>query len=976
MDHLGARSREERRAGKILILLFAILAFGIVTAGYFSFRNYERRYRRELEERLLSIADLKVSELQQYRRERLGDAHLFTNNASFASLVKRVIGHPEDSAARADLQAWLGQVQTHFQYDRVILLDSQGALRMTEPVGAESGDSLLSEHVAEVMRLKQAVLDDFHRHEPNGQVYLSILVPILDPADDTRVSAVLVLRIDPRRYLYPLLQRWPTPSQTAETLLVRCEADEVVYLTPLRFREDAPLALRKPLENTQLPAVQAVLGREGIFEGIDYRSEPVIAALRRVPDSPWYLVARMDEKEVLLPVHERLWVVSILTATMLLSAAAGVGFLWHRQRVHFYKERYHTVKRLRALSLRHEALLAAVPDILMEVDANKIYTWANEPGRAFFGDDVLGKEASFYFEGEQNTYEVVQPLFNGDESVFYLESWQRRKDGQKRLLAWWSHALKDEQGKVIGALSSARDITGQKQAEEALRESEEKFRNMAEQLLDLLFVADTAGELTYVSPAARQLFGWEPEDAIGRPFTDFLDESDVASAMEVFRATMDSGRSARGVRLEMKRKDSTTFTAELNGSVLYRDGKVAGAIGSIRDITERKRAEEERARLEAQLLQAQKMEAVGQLAGGIAHDFNNLLQVISGHLEMVLNDLPPEEPPRAELEEVQKAAERAAALTRQLLAFSRRQVLDPRPLDLNEIVADLMKMITRMIGEHIELNVIPGHALKTVRADRGQLDQVLINLCVNARDAMPGGGRLTIETENVIFDEEYCAMHAWATPGRYVMLQVSDSGCGMAPEMLGQIFEPFFTTKEPGRGTGLGLATVYGIVRQHSGTVQVYSEVGKGSTFKVYLPAVEDAAAINCQGPEPIRGGHEKILVAEDDSQIRSLAKRILESAGYHVSAAADGEEALRVYREEGGAFDLLLLDVVMPHKGGRAVFDSIRKDRPDTRCLFVSGYSDSTIHTDFILEAGLRLLQKPYQRDGLLRAVRAALDR
>jgi len=890
MERPATQNREERRAGRILFLLFVILAAGIVTAGYLSFHNYERRYRHELEARLLSIADLKVSEIEQYRRERLGDAHLFTDNMSFAALVKRVIEHPEDSEARIDLRAWLSQVQTHFQYDRVFLLDNKGFTRLAEPEREESGELMLAEHASEVLRSKLAVLEDFHRHGPYGQVYLSVLVPIFDPADNTRITAMLVLRIDPRRYLYPLLLRWPTPSQTAETLLVRREGNEVVYLNPLRFREDAPLVLRQSLENTQAPAVQAALGREGIFEGIDYRGAPVVAALRHVPDSAWYLVARMDKAEILAPVRERLWVVAVLMVTMLLSVATGVGFLWRQQSARFYKERYQTAERLRALSLRQEALLAAVPDILMEVDANKVYTWANEPGREFFGDDVLGKEAKFYFEGEQNTYKVVQPLFNGNENVFYLESWQRRRDGQKRLLAWWCHALKDEQGKVIGALSSARDITNQKQAEEALRESEEKFRNMAEQLLDLLFLTDTAGELTYVSPASWHLFGWKPEEAIGRPFTDFLAESDVSSAMEVFRTTMDTGRPARGVRLEMKRKDNTTFTAELNGSVLYRNGKVAGAIGSIRDITERKRAEEERARLEAQLLQAQKMEAVGQLAGGIAHDFNNLLQVILGHLELVLSDLPPQEPRRVELEEVQKAAERAAALTRQLLAFSRRQLLNPQLLDLNEIVADLMKMITRMIGEHIELNVIPGHALNTVRADRGQIEQVLINLCVNARDAMPDGGRLTIETENVLFDDQYCISHAWAAPGRYVLLQVSDSGCGIAPEIVGQIFEPFFTTKEPGRGTGLGLATVYGIVRQHGGTIQVYSEVGSGSTFKVYLPAVEGAApAIDCRIPEPIRGGHETILVAEDDAQLRSLAKRILESAGYHVFVAADG---------------------------------------------------------------------------------------
>ncbi|HOT51243.1 MAG TPA: ATP-binding protein, partial [Candidatus Hydrogenedentes bacterium] len=377
--------------------------------------------------------------------------------------------------------------------------------------------------------------------------------------------------------------------------------------------------------------------------------------------------------------------------------------------------------------------LAAIPDIVMEVDANKIYTYANEAGLAFFGDDVVGKEAADYFVGDQHVYEEVQPLFNGDENVIYIESMQRRRDGEPRLLAWWCRVLKDENGQPVGAISSARDIT------------------------------------------------------------------------------------------------------------------------------DRRREEEDRKRLEAQLRQAQKMEAVGLLAGGVAHDFNNLLQGILGYTELVLCDSSLGDKIRADLIEVQRAAERAAQLTRQLLAFSRRQVIDPQPMDLNAVVAELARMIRRVIGEHIELDVIPGHDLATVRADRSQIEQVLMNLCVNARDAMSEGGRLTIETQNVVFDTQYCATHEWAVPGRYVLLSVTDSGCGMESDTMQRIFDPFFTTKEKGRGTGLGLATVYGIVRQHDGMIQVYSEVGKGSKFKVYLPAIEQSAAVVERAiPEPVLGGAKR----------------------------------------------------------------------------------------------------------------------
>jgi signal transduction histidine kinase len=379
---------------------------------------------------------------------------------------------------------------------------------------------------------------------------------------------------------------------------------------------------------------------------------------------------------------------------------------------------------------------------------------------------------------------------------------------------------------------------------------------------------------------------------------------------------------------------------------------------------------------EAALRQAQKMEAVGRLAGGIAHDFNNLLQAIQGYVEMVAGA--PELPGhlRDDLAQAQAAAERAAALTRQMLAFGRRQVLAPTNLDLNEVVQHLMKMVSRLIGEHITLEVVPGPDLGTVWADRGQIEQVLLNLCVNARDAMPDGGTLTIETQNVTVDAAWQASHPAARPGRYVLLRVTDTGTGIPAEHLPHIFEPFFTTKEQGKGTGLGLATLHGIVHQHQGMVQVYSEPGRGTTFKVYLPAVAaevGAAASRTDGP--VRGGAETILLAEDDPAVRLLAERVLRDAGYTVVSAADGAQAVELGTRPGARFDLALLDVVMPGLGGRHVRDRLLEARPDQKVLFASGYSEHVGQTDFVARDGQRLLDKPYSREGLLRAVRAALD-
>jgi signal transduction histidine kinase len=395
------------------------------------------------------------------------------------------------------------------------------------------------------------------------------------------------------------------------------------------------------------------------------------------------------------------------------------------------------------------------------------------------------------------------------------------------------------------------------------------------------------------------------------------------------------------------------------------------------EILSRQRRARERETLEEQYRQAQKMEAVGQLAGGVAHDFNNILQAMVGYSSLLLDRLEARDETYEFAMEILRCADRASALTRQLLAFSRRQILETEDLDLNAVVHDFLKMLKRVIGEDIEVQILEGHRLGVVHADRGQIEQVLLNLCVNARDAMPEGGSLTIETENVVMDDAYCATHAWAAPGRYVLLSVADAGCGMDAKAQTRIFEPFYTTKELGKGTGLGLSTVYGIVRQHQGMIQVYSEVGKGTTFKMYLPSIERAASmVGTKIAAPIKGGTETILLAEDDEPLRKLAARILESVGYTVLLAADGEEAIELFRQRAAEVQLCVLDVVMPKLGGKAVYDTLRAQYPAVRFLFSSGYSTNAIHTGFVLNAGIELIQKPYAPDALLRKVREILDR
>ena len=390
----------------------------------------------------------------------------------------------------------------------------------------------------------------------------------------------------------------------------------------------------------------------------------------------------------------------------------------------------------------------------------------------------------------------------------------------------------------------------------------------------------------------------------------------------------------------------------------------------------RKRAEEERERLKEQLRQSQKMEAVGQLAGGVAHDFNNLLQVMLGSAELMLDDLPPDGPASESIRDILKAGDRAKILISQLLAFSRRQVLNMRPANLTNVVSDMLKMLRRVIGEHITLSFESGGDTGLVRADTVQIGQILTNLCVNARAAMPDGGTIAIATANAALDETYCAAHPWARPGDYVLLSVTDTGHGMDTETLEHIFEPFFTTKSVGEGTGLGLSTVYGLVKQHEGLVHVSSEIGKGTVFQVYLPRIDaESREDNSESPASSRGGSETILLAEDDPHVRNLTKVVLERAGYTVLPASDGVEALELFEGRRDEINLVLLDVVMPRLGGRAVYERIREIHPQCRVLFASGYSMDTVENEFLARENARLIQKPVSRDKLLRNVREVLD-
>ena len=488
---------------------------------------------------------------------------------------------------------------------------------------------------------------------------------------------------------------------------------------------------------------------------------------------------------------------------------------------------------------------------------------------------------------------------------------------------------------LLGTIERAAERWQRRRAEEAMRQSQDRLRLIFDHVSDALYVADDAGRIIDANPAACSLSGHSLEQIQTLTMGDVLPEN---------------GTHLLDVR-------STVFAP---GVLVY----------TVRDLTRQRK-------LEDQLLQAQKMEAVGQLAGGVAHDFNNLLTVIMSYSSMLLADGGPADANRGDIQAISDAAARAAALTRQLLAFSRKQVLQLQPVDVNAVVTDVEKMLRRLIGEDISLSTHLDPELALINADPGQLEQVLLNLAVNARDAMPDGGTLTLTTDNAELSDEHGDRHLGAVPGRYIMLAVTDTGTGMTREVQQRLFEPFYTTKGAGKGTGLGLATVHGIVKQLGGDVYVYSELGHGTTFKVYFPhlvTTPDLVVSVAEQREAPRGS-ETILLAEDDDALRSLAARVLGAFGYNVLVARTGADALRIVAEHQGPIDLVATDVVMPEMSGSQLVAKVLKARPGIRVLFMSGYTDDEVMRRGVIDGATAFLQKPFTPDMLAHKVRAVLD-
>ncbi|MCK1719650.1 PAS domain-containing sensor histidine kinase [Bradyrhizobium sp. 141] len=639
---------------------------------------------------------------------------------------------------------------------------------------------------------------------------------------------------------------------------------------------------------------------------------------------------------------------------------------------------------------RLELLVNAIVDyaiFMLDIDGT-VRSWnaGAERLKRYSASEIVGKPFSVFYTPEDRAAGLPgKALATARETGrFNSEGWRVRKDGSRFWALVVLDAIKDEQGRLIGFAKVTRDITERQQAHLDLLESERRYRRLIEAVIDYaIFQLDPEGNVASWNPGAERIKGYAPNEIIGRHFSQFYTPEDLEIGVpkRALAEAAEHGRfEAEGWRM---RKDGSRFWASvIIDRIVDEEGHIIGFAKVTRDLTERKRAQDELKQVQEQLLASQKLEAVGQLSGGIAHDFNNLLMIVLGNIETAernARQLAGSGNLQRSLAHAKRGAQRAAALTSRLLAFSRRQALDPKPINVNNFLNGVQEFLQRTLGERIEVEAVGSAGLWQIEADANHLESAIINLAINARDAMPEGGKLTVEAVNVAADDDYSRLNPELSPGQYVAICVTDTGSGMAADVVDHAFEPFFTTKEPGHGTGLGLSQVYGFVKQSGGHVKIYSEIGHGTSIKMYFPRYHGAVQTAVSEPDDVLPEGEKvetILIVEDDADLRAYVSDVLRDLNYRVVSAPSAQGALTILLQEEPKVNLLLTDVVMPGINGRELGRRAQQIRPGLKVLYMTGYSRNAVVHQGRLDEGVDLLEKPISQAKLALRVREVLDR
>jgi two-component system cell cycle sensor histidine kinase/response regulator CckA len=967
----GKAPPSSKLAPYLLLGLFAVLTAAIGGVTWRFYINQKEAFEHGVQAQLLTIADTKVRQIAELRKGRLGEARSIMANTFTLAALRRVIEGRANPPERLAVVEYLRSICSNLRFAGAVLVDTEGREVLWE--GRKFGDSShLKGLMQGVIRAGDIVERDFDSAESPGASHLGLNLPLRTRPGEP-VFGGLLLSIDPQDYL-DTVQTWPVPSRSAEVLLVRRDEQSVLFLSPVRQLRESARQLRVPLNRGDVAEVMAVQGRQGNLQAADYRGVPVFAALRPVPNSGWFLVAKIDAEEVAEPIRRRSILLGVTAVSLILTAGALVLILWRREQLNQFRERNRSEIAHRVLLDQYNYLSRFANDVVLLLDEEGRILMANDRAADVYGyslEELRGMNVQQLRATESRSRFTADWKLARERGSMMFESVHQRRDGSELAVEVSTRTIVVD-GKNLQQ-SIIRDISDRKRAELELSESESRFRQLVESSPYGILVLDQA-LILYANPEAVRMFGAvSAGELVGHSLLERArpeeHEGMMRRAREVAAGVHSPVAERRYLRLNGEEFWVSVSAAEIDYN------QQPAALLFYRDITAARRASEEHARLEEQLRQAQKMESVGRLAGGVAHDFNNYLTVINGYCEMLLAGSEAGPGIRGSLQEIRAAGERAASITQQLLAFSRKQIATPRVLSLNQVVTDSGQLLGRLIGEDVEiitrLHPQPGN----VKADPLQLGQVLMNLVINARDAMPGGGQIVIETGKREINGASAARSA-AEPGGYGVLSVADTGVGMSPEIQERIFEPFFTTKGVGTGTGLGLSTAYGIVRQAGGWIEVQSSRGAGSQFEVWLP-LTDAELVDTARPQVAAHaarGQETLLIVEDQPDVRRMSLSILKASGYRLLEAGNAEQALALSASYSGKIDLLVTDVIMPGLNGRQLADRLVAERPGLKVLYTSGYTADVIALHGSLEPGMEYLPKPFGAAQLSAKVREVL--
>jgi PAS domain S-box-containing protein len=990
----------------ILLAIFVMVFLGISLSGWLYMKKQQEDETRRINQNLSAIADLKVQQIVNWRNERLGDANLVYKSNLIAETVESYLSNPYSPRERKHILDWMTVIQKSFSYKKITLYDNKLKPLISVPSIRASEDESLTSVKSEVLSSDKILMFDLYR-EKSGGIAIDLTVPVYPPdikssAGNTSPIAFIIFEIDPYLFLYPLIQKWPTPSKTAETLLVERKGDKVLYLNELRHVKGTALKLEKPVNDPNLPAAIALSGRKGAFEGIDYRGVPVIAASEAIPGTAWTMIAKMDKTEIYKPMYDRLFATGLAIAVILIASILGISGIWWRYNSKVLERDIETRRRSEAVIRESEEKFHLLADFTHDwdywIDNDRHFVYSSPSCEQITGykpeEFIINPELVIDIVHKDDRERIASHIneFHASDKLSHAEFRIIHKDGSVR---WIDHVCKPILNSAsinIGRRASNRDITERKKSEALLQRERELYIDLVNtqpagiyRLRVFPKEASSGSDnphyvIEMVNDRFYEILGIEKEIIKINPgFINemiYSEDKDGFTAKRIEANTNSTpfsweGRINTNTGIKWVHYESIPRPAE-NGDMLW--------TGIIYDITESRRREEERRKIEEGLQQTQRLESLGVLAGGIAHDFNNILTAILGNAELALMDLSELSPARPRIESINKASLRAADLCRQMLAYSGKGRFVIMPVDLSEIVEEMSRMLEVSVSKKAILNFKLAKELPSIHADVFQIQQIIMNLIINASEAIgENSGAIYIETGLIECNRDYLQklqLQSDLKEGYYVYLEVADTGCGMDKTTMSKIFDPFFSTKFTGRG--LGLSAVQGIVKGHKGAMKIYSEPGKGSTFKVLFPVVD--ALPNSVSPEQKEDDKPwkisgTVLLVDDEESIRALGRLLLERLGFDVMLASDGREALNIFNMHKEKIRCIILDLTMPHMDGEQTFRELRSIDPEIPVIMSSGYNEQDVVHRFLGKSLSGFIQKPYRISSLVEALRKVLQ-